>query len=115
MVVINELDIRNQPQKTLQQCCEFLGVDTSHPFPSSSKRIHEGRASLTGIKLADRAPIGKRVIRRVDSWLAPNTGKLFQFTAEDIQKLHQIYDAENQRLFEILDQPLPDSWQASQR
>lgn len=110
MVIVNESDIRNRATETLQQCCQFLDVDPSFPFLSSGKRIHEGRSSLLGLKITQRFPMIKRVVRKLDSWLMPSKGNLFEFTQDDLQKLHQLYDAENERLFEILDRPMPPSW-----
>lgn len=110
MVIVNETDIRKQPEETLRKVCEFLGVDPTFNFDSKEKKIHQNTNTKLGVALSYRLPLLKRVIAKVDRVLPGPKVTPFRLSESDAHKLYKRYEENNAKLFQFLDREMPTSW-----
>lgn len=113
LVLINELDIRKDSDKTLARTCEFLGVDSTFNFPSRCKRIHENKNSKLGAFLAYKFSVLQPLIAKTDRFIPGDKIPPFKPSNSELKKLYASYQEDNQQLFEFFDRELPDTWQGN--
>ncbi len=109
-VVINEIDIRNDPDATLRSMCEFLEVDATFAFTGAGERVHEERSTAFGLAVTRRFPRLGTTMTRVDRFLPGAPRRPFVATAEERAALRERYRPELERLADVLGRPLPASW-----
>lgn len=110
LIIINETDIKKKPKKTLQKACEFLGIDPAFNFPKSGKQIHQNMNSKVGASIAYHLPVIRSLIIKVDRFIPMNKTSPFELSLEEKYKFHQVYEKDNQKLFEFLGRELPQEW-----
>lgn len=110
LIVVNEIDIKQQAQATLQKTCEFLAVDPNFEFMSQDKKVHVNRNSKLGVILSYQLPALRSTITKLDRFIPGPKATPFKLGESDTQKLYAYYKKSNQQLFEFLGRDMPTSW-----
>ena len=119
MVLIFEEDILQNPEATLKNICEFLGVDSSFPFQDIKRKRNAFRSSRAAIELGYRLPHMRKIIRFVDLSIFHLFLRYFQqdgakpkiLPSESIiQQMYLEYREENKKLFDLLERKPVVSW-----
>lgn len=110
LILVNETDIREEPESTLRKSCEFMGVDPDFDFPMKDKKIHANRNSKLGVLLSHKLPAFRSIITKLDRNLPGQKLPPFRLSKAETQRLHEIYAEDNRQLFEFLGREMPKSW-----
>lgn len=119
MVLFLEDDIIQQPELTLKQLCLFLGVDPFFNFQNIDERQNKFRRSPLGITLGYYLPPMRELVHYMDlsvshvmeRYVLGSGTKYKQVPQEStIQKLYELYEEDNEKLFSLLRRK-PTSWQ----
>lgn len=110
LVLINEIDIQNEPEKALVRTCKFLDVDSTFKFQSKGKKIHNNRNSKLGTLLAYRFSALQPLIAKIDRFIPGAKIPPFKPSKTELKKLYEIYQEGNQRLFDFFERDLPETW-----
>lgn len=101
LVIINEEEIVKDPKSLMKKVCSFLEIDSDVSFEDIYTKKHEGALSRAAVILMYLLPSIRRPIHKVDKH---TLGQIFSLSvkSETIEKLHTIYQEENERLFKLL-------------
>ncbi len=101
LILIFEENIVQSPAETLARVCAFLDVDPHYAFQELTEKANEYNSSYLGLWLNYYLPSQRRLIRYMDRRLPLAPAKLHP-TQQTINELYALYDAENQKLFDLL-------------
>lgn len=110
LVLINEIDIQKESEKALARTCKFLGVDSTFKFESKEKKIHNNKNSKLGTLLAYRFSALRPLIAKIDRFIPGDKIPPFKPSKTELKKLYEIYQEDNQRLFDFFERDLPATW-----
>lgn len=105
LVLIYEEDVSKNPEKGLQRCLQFLGLDDSFQFSNTHDTINAGRNSTLTNYLRYCLPFSKRFTHLLNRVLPPAADK--KLSADGVARMKTYYAAENERLFAWLQRPNP--------
>ena len=106
IILIYEEDVVRRPAQCLARVCEFIGVDPGYEFPGIDEKLNVFGRSTLGLTVSYYAPWADRLGRIIDKYV-PSRKK--RPSAETIARLYDLYEEENERLFDLLGRRLP-SW-----
>ena len=106
--LINEEDIIQRPQQSLQKICDFLDIDSTFKFENEAQKIHNHSSTKSGLILGHHLPALRPLINRIDKYLP---GQKFKSRPSEstVEKLYEFYAEENKKLFDFLERK-PFSW-----
>ena len=107
LILIFEEDIADQPGEGLRRCGDFLGIDPNVVVPSEREGRNASRRSRLRLLIDFYFPPARPLSRVLDhlapAW-KPNP------SARTVDELYSTYAAENEKLFNWLERPIPASW-----
>jgi len=102
-IQIFERDVVNNPMGGWQKTCDFLGIEAK-VLGGLEQPVNTLRLSAPGIRLSRlfyNVPYARGVIRRIDNRLGLKKWRP-RFTAQTQARLKDLYNDENERLFDLL-------------
>lgn len=107
LVLIFEEDVVRDPRRGLRRACAFLGVDPEIDFGGVRERVNPNVKSRIGATLEYYFPWLAWTVRRLERFVP---GELPRPSDEALRRLREIYEPENERLFELLGRRIP-AWE----
>lgn len=108
LALIFEEDVVARPEQGLLQVCRFLDLEPGGIPAPDGKRKNESRRSRIRLAVDYGMPVLRPVTRLLDLFAPPYRPAL---SSEPRAHLTRLYAQENARLFDLLDRPVPASWQ----
>jgi hypothetical protein len=111
-VIINETDIKIEPQETLKGLCGFLEVDPNISFDAATQKIHQQSDAKTFMPMVAKFPYLRKPMLKIEKLLPGPRVPPFQLDPEDAKELYGLYEQKNIELFKFLGRDMPASWMA---
>jgi len=106
LILIYEEDVVENPQRSLERSCRFLGANATYKFSGLKTRINDHNHSWLRMTLDFYFPSLKRISRRLDKLNISNKVRPKQHT---LKYLYDLYKEPNEKLFRFLGREIP-SW-----
>ncbi|NES71177.1 MAG: sulfotransferase domain-containing protein, partial [Okeania sp. SIO2D1] len=107
LVFFYEDNLKNNPQETLKQTCQFIGVEPNFDFPNYNRQVNASDPSLLLLTIDYYLPKARSLTRKIKPYL-PSTKIRPQ--ENTIRQLYELYQPENEKLFQLLGRSCA-SWQ----